>query len=293
MGYSVYDTLKPLYLNIAKRFFSSYKLERLTSKYSKELQKKDIKNITFISGKPYIEHENIKFRYIPDSRGGNIHVLSDPKEKNLHNILSKNLGPDSVLVDIGANFGFFTLMASKKIIDGRIYAFEPVSETFQYLRDNVNINGLSKKIMIKQAAASDRDGHIYITNNKFGGNHLLVKKRHDSESVPTIKLDTFAVQNNIKRINLIKCDVEGAELFVLKGGKKSISKYHPTIILEIQENWIRRFGYSPSDIFYFLQDQGYIYKLVIETSVAKGSDYRDIPADLEKTNNFIFRYGKK
>lgn len=293
MGYAAYDTFKPLCTNVAKKVSASYRLERLTGKYSKELQRKGIKNFIFISGKPYIEHENIKFRYIPDSRGGNIHVLKDTGEENLHNIISKNLRHDSVLIDIGANFGFFALMASKKITDGKIYAFEPVRETFQYLKDNVDINGLSNRIIIRQAAVSDREGHIHITNNKFGGNHLLTKKLHNSESVPTIRLDTFVIQNNIKRIDTIKCDVEGAELLVLKGGEHCISKYHPTIILEIQENWIRRFGYSPSDIFDLLRNHGYNYKLIIGTGISEGSNYKDITTDLEKTNNFIFEYGKK
>jgi hypothetical protein len=79
-------------------------LERLIRKCSLELQKKGIKDLHFYNGKPYIIYEGLKFRYIPDSRGGVIHVLSDIKEKNIYKTTLKHLRHDSTFVDVGGGF---------------------------------------------------------------------------------------------------------------------------------------------------------------------------------------------
>ena len=70
-------------------------------------------------------------------------------------------------------------------------------------------------------------------------------------------LDAFAEKNAITNIDLIKCDVEGAEFRVLKGGAATIAKMRPAIAIELLRKWSKAFGYHPNDVIDFLAAIGY------------------------------------
>jgi hypothetical protein len=72
-----------------------------------------------------------------------------------------------------------------------------------------------------------------------------------------VPLDTFVHEQGIDRVDLIKCDVEGSELLVLRGGMASIERHKPVIMLEMLRKWSRRFGYHPNDIIALLGGSGY------------------------------------
>ena len=287
--YSVYHFANSIYLRFGRHFLKRFRLERNLAKTSEVLRKHNIKDLHFKDSHPYIESDGRKFYYMPESRGGCVHVLNDAYEKRISEIIGKYIKDDSIIFDVGSNFGFFTMQASKKATKGKIYAFEPVPESFGYLERNIKINNLENHVTGIWAAVSDKQGTIRITTNKFGGNHILNRIRSGSAKntaiVKSMTIDSFCAKNKINRLDLLKCDVEGAELMVLRGAKSMIKRCMPIIILEIQENWAMRFGYAPSEIFDLLKDLGYNYSLITNKGIIRPTT---IGKDLEKTNNFLF-----
>ena len=73
----------------------------------------------------------------------------------------------------------------------------------------------------------------------------------------TDTIDLYVIKNNIKKIDFIKCDVEGSELFVFQGGIESIKKYSPVIFTEMLRKWALKFNYHPNDIINLFKNIGY------------------------------------
>jgi FkbM family methyltransferase len=172
---------------------------------------------------------------------------------------------DTVL-DIGANYGYFTLLLSDLVgPSGRVHAFEPVPTTWQRLNDTVRSSALFTNVTLHRAAVSASDGMatIHLPGEDSGQASL---RRQDSGSwehhsqvetftVPTVALDTH--ESTARPIAFIKCDVEGAELPALQGMVRSLTRWQPLLLLEVCGAWTRSFGYKPADVFRFLRAHGY------------------------------------
>jgi FkbM family methyltransferase len=289
LSYKLYNFLKPGYITIARRLLPSFALERKIGSLTDIQKQKKIPEIRLTGGVAHVIIDPYKFIYTPESEGGGcINVFSDEKELFLIKVIGSFIRKNSIFIDAGANFGLFSILNSSAIVSGKIFAFEPVPKTLSYLRKNVALNKLSAKIRPQGAALSDKDGTAYITTNKFGGNHITSVRNKNSVRIKTLKLDTFCRDMNISGIDIIKADVEGAELLLLRGGEKTISRDKPVLVLEAQENWMRRFNYTPKELFDFLHSKGYSYKLILKDRLSEGTNYKDIGKDLEKTNNILF-----
>jgi hypothetical protein len=92
-----------------------------------------------------------------------------------------------------------------------------------------------------------------------------------------------------KRIDFIKCDIEGAEIFAIKGGLKTIDKYKPVLFLEMLRKWAGKFGYHPNDIIELLSEHGYV------CCYAKGNKLKIIEKVTESTipTNYYFLHKNK
>lgn len=293
-SYKVYDFITPIYISIFKHFAPKFSLERNVKRMAKSSQDKKLPDISFIKGEPLVIFRDCKFVYTPESEGGGcISAISSPGEVFLSKVMLSILKKDSVFLDVGANMGYFSILSASKITQGKIFAFEPVPKTLSYLRKNIILNQLSARIWQYGAAIGDKDGFAFITTNMYGRNHITSFRKKNCVKVRTLTLDTFSREMNLQGVDLIKADVEGAELMVLKGSERLISRDKPFLVLEVQENWMRRFGSNPQELFEFLRKQSYSYKLILQDKFAEGSNYRNIPADLKKTNNILFFHNKK
>lgn len=76
-------------------------------------------------------------------------------------------------------------------------------------------------------------------------------------SCEMICLDDYTANNNIHRIDFVKCDIEGAELLALRGMKMTLKKHKPKMLLEINDNWTKAFEYTSCDLIVFLKEVGY------------------------------------
>jgi len=167
---------------------------------------------------------------------------------------------DATFVDVGANIGLYSLMAGSRLVRGRVYAFEPVKALFQRFSDNLVRNNLPN-ITAYNIALSDRKGKaavwIPIHNNK--GMSSLYRRCEDdvSEVCDVVTLDNWMLIAGVEKIDLLKIDVEGAEMAVLKGGLRTLVEHHPIIAVELSAEHLARSGHSVKDVCNLLRALDY------------------------------------
>ena len=136
----------------------------------------------------------------------------------------------SVVFDVGANVGQSALKFRVAFPKAKIYCFEPVKETFEILKGNVNSYDT---ISCYQTAFGSSDGQetIYLTHRSNTSSLIKPKKIVGSEVVNLCTVDGFASDNQIKRIDLLKIDTEGFDLEVLKGAQNMLSSGQIAFVL--------------------------------------------------------------
>ena len=139
-------------------------------------------------------------------------------------ILKQVQDDETVFVDVGANIGYYSLLAAKK--GARVIAIEPEKTNFEILEKNVKKNGLEKKIKMIRAGAGRKNTWAKIEKSKVNfGAHKLKSGRG---KIKIIRLDDVIKE----KVEVIKIDVEGMEGEVVAGAKNLIKKWQPTIIFE-------------------------------------------------------------
>jgi FkbM family methyltransferase len=178
--------------------------------------------------------------------------------------LREHLSEGSVCVDVGANLGYFSILMSQLVGKrGRIIAFEPMPDTVQTLRENIDVNRLENVIVI-EAAASDKSGSVQLlsgASERAAKTASMVGYRLEGPARTTLARslcidDYFAGSTPFP--DLIKIDVEGAELVVLKGARETIARSRPTLIVEIH-GWGSPESHEVLDL---LSEFGYSAKII-------------------------------
>jgi len=199
----------------------------------------------------------------------NIYFLGEYEKAELKT-LDFFLKENSVFVDFGANFGLFTLYASKLIgIDGRVVSFEPFKKNYKALTNNIAINKFMN-IQPENIAIGDREGKInlYYDSREMNLGMASTKfiENSYSEKAAVITLDSYFRDKSISRINFIKIDIEGHEYKALLGMKNLLLRFHPTLLIEIlneeelpnNKDKVISFLSSLGYIKYFINDNGSI-----------------------------------
>jgi FkbM family methyltransferase len=169
--------------------------------------------------------------------------------------------PGDVVLDVGAHIGSFTIKAAREAgPTGGVVSFEPSAENFSLLSRNVEANSCANIRLYKVAVGSQPGTAQLQLHRRRGTNSLYPHPTSEPigvEEVAVRTIDSVADELNLKRVDFMKIDVEGAELEVLKGAKKVLSEYHPSIAMETHE-----FGPSEEEITEFLGILGYATKRV-------------------------------
>lgn len=177
------------------------------------------------------------------------------------------LQPGMTVLDIGANQGLYTLVASQRVGPrGRVFAFEPSPRERRALRLNVIIN-LCRNVTIEDSAVGDNDGNsqLYLVEgSETGCNSLkppvLVSGTSRPVRVPVTRLDHWLRKQNIELVDFIKLDVEGAELSVLKGAAEFLNRVpRPVILAEVANIRTAPWGYAAKEIVNALERIGFIW----------------------------------
>lgn len=131
------------------------------------------------------------------------------------------LRPDDLFVDVGANVGSYTVLASGAAGASSI-AFEPGARAFAALSANLELNGIESRVELIQAAVGDRPGKVSFTSNEDTLNHVVTST--DSDSVTTVAMSTVDGSLNGRVPLVMKIDVEGYESHVLDGAADTLAK---------------------------------------------------------------------
>ena len=148
--------------------------------------------------------------------------------------------------DIGANIGYYSLLASKANPHLKVYAFEPATGPKFYLNENVSLNNMEQNIVTVDYALSKESNAIdfyevkstkydYLDKNLSGEHNAGTKTKTRNfvkTTVQAISLSDFIKNKNIQTIDLIKIDTEGTEVEILESGKEYIERFKPIIICE-------------------------------------------------------------
>jgi len=143
------------------------------------------------------------------------------------------LRPKDIVIDAGAHLGIFTIFAAYKIGPmGKVYAFEPVTQSRNLLIESVKFNYLSN-IQIESFALGDSQQNLEITldNHNTGAASGVFNRGGIKQKVEQITLDKFIKENNISKIDFIKADIEGMERNLLTGAEETIRRFKPRIAI--------------------------------------------------------------
>jgi FkbM family methyltransferase len=188
-------------------------------------------------------------------------------------VLRRLLKPGMTVVDAGANIGEVTLVAAKAVgPEGRVFSFEPIQRIADHLDQHVQLNRLAQIRVVRcaladkadrkpifKAAARFYDGSIH---DGLGTLYSTAERSIASEEVLLNTLDAFVGEAEVRRVDLVKIDVEGAELAVLRGSAATLTRFKPHLIIEVQEDTARAAGYRAVDILSFLKPMGYGFHVI-------------------------------
>jgi FkbM family methyltransferase len=216
-----------------------------------------------------------------------LHSIESSYEKDEREMLLSLANPGDVLFDVGAYVGWYSADFASKVPESKAYAFEPIPECRKEL--NKNIANL-KNVFVYSFGLSDKTDFVdfYISEREPG-----------TASMAPLEEDRFGPSTVIKKLvttldeqcceyhptpNIIKIDVEGAELLVLVGAKRIIEKHLPIIQCEMLRKWTKRFNYHPNDIIAFLSQFGY---KCFTLSNGNLQPFKEMTDEITETNFFF------
>lgn len=175
---------------------------------------------------------------------------------NLLNRENKNF----VCFDIGSNVGWYTLNLKKMFPDSEVHAFEPGQKTYNQLKTNLRNNSIDSVIANNFGLAEDVGDRIFYACDNYGVASSLADTIQCLNKTKIIckfdTLDNYCKKNKVTP-DFIKCDVEGAEFLVLKGGKDTLANSKPAIMIELLRKWTKCFNYHPNDVINYMNELGY------------------------------------
>lgn len=192
----------------------------------------------------------------PDSSYGSFVVYANLPEFEELNFIHNITSDGDCVFDVGANLGDVAILAASKGENVKVYTFEPTKELIPLIHENIAINQFQNRINVISDAVSNKNGKInFALENESEINHISYKnsKNNNTSRVNCITLDKFTKTKSIKHINLLKIDVEGAEMMVFEGSKYLFKNNKVDIIVfEVNKN-ILNYGYNEKKMINFLE----------------------------------------
>lgn len=195
--------------------------------------------------------------------------IYDPSLTSLFKTLIR---PGMTVFDVGANFGYFTLIAAQCVgNNGRVFAWEPEPDNYNLLVRNIELNRCIN-VTALPLALSDREGQVSLYLDKANlGCHSVSKENVSSpggfRQVQATTLDRFVDKlgpNN--RVDVIKMDVQGAEGLVIAGGDETLRRNDVKMLMEFWPAGLRKVGTEPAALLRKLQGLGFQIAVVEGTS---------------------------
>ncbi len=187
--------------------------------------------------------------------------LKDEWDRPVKTALMEVLKPGDAFLDLGANIGYFTLLASKLVgPTGTVIAVEPSIRALRKLTHHLWLNQCDNVLLLSCAAGDDwRRVSLGLANeSNIGGSALLTPGESNRRIEPALlaPLDELLQSTELK-LRLIKLDLEGFELSALRGCRRLIERFRPLIMCEVTEKLLQKYGHSANELILFFQELGY------------------------------------
>jgi FkbM family methyltransferase len=269
---------------------------RLLFEYQDYLKGTDIASITIENDAVLVTMKETGIRLFvdpDDSRFIPVEILNfksfDPVERDLIFRLARE---SKTIFDIGANIGWYTLNFSALENVEKVYSFEPIPHTFDYLSRHVELNNCRKAVLNNIALAEENGETTFYWNRRETGSSSMknIQERDDSAEITCQlrALDDFVAETGAT-IDMIKCDVEGSELMVFTGGLATLERDKPFIFTEMLRKWSAKFDYHPNDIIELLATIGYACFAYVD---GKPVQIQQVTDTTEATNYFFLDQDK-
>jgi FkbM family methyltransferase len=197
--------------------------------------------------------------------------------------------PGSILIDVGANFGYYSLsLAAYLNRDCRVFAAEPHPVTRARLERNIALNSMENVISVIPFGLSDCPGTAYLTGCLPENTGSTYVSADSSKGTPVrlITLDDMISTNELTKLDFLKIDVEGYEERLLRGGERTLRELRPTLLIEIMPSNLERAGSSAQKIADLLYSHGYSLFTVEREKLAP---LTKVPSGTELVNVFCIR----
>ena len=168
--------------------------------------------------------------------------------------------PGSVVVDLGANIGYYTLLAARGAgASGRVFAFEPAPDNLRLLRRNLAVNGYSNVTVVPKAVAAESGrARLYLSERNLGDHRIYDSQDgRPSVDVPQVSLDEFFGEAG-GAVDVVKMDIQGAEPGALRGMRAVLERSRELVLFtEVWPHGMTRFGGDPRAFLEELAAQGF------------------------------------
>ncbi|WP_176767883.1 FkbM family methyltransferase [Nitrosospira sp. Nsp18] len=190
-------------------------------------------------------------------------------------LLKRQLPKNGIFIDIGANIGTFTLVAARRALLGQVHAFEPSAHHFARLARNIELNHFGN-VFLNQKGIYDQPGEatLFLPSqagemNNSGAASLYTCRTEEaeqvSEGVSLIRLDDYIRDRSVECVDIIKIDIEGAEIKALEGARETIMRFRPLVFMELDLDNLARAGQSPDEVLELWKSLNYEVSIILVT----------------------------
>lgn len=167
--------------------------------------------------------------------------------------------PGDVVFDIGGDAGYYSLLFARgTTASGKVYVFEPIPKGIQRIEENARLNAFDHIEVIGTALGSKPGS--FVLEKPFEDSRINLQKQEpgpDDILVQVVRFDDLAAERSLPRADLIKIDVEGAEMEILRGMENYVATHRPAFAIELHPHLLPQFGASVEDVTSWLRTRGY------------------------------------
>ena len=194
-------------------------------------------------------------------------------DKKVYETAIKYIKEDTIVLDVGANFGQLSVLLSNYKKNVEVYSFEASKYIFEILKKNVQVNNANVRLF-HNLVGNETEKELFIKKlnisrfNTYGSNMIEKTDTQKDDSLNIEKINSIKIDDIIfdKKISLMKIDVQGYDLEVLKGSKKTIIKHQMPIIFEYEEDFAKNFNYTFESFENFIDEINYKISIQIDKS---------------------------
>lgn len=285
---------KTRFFNIFRHLFKYKPLEEFLAK---KIQNQPTENFwTFLVPSHYLykknsfrEAERHGIKYYLDISDYTEHTIYFGYTEGEHSELFDLAKGKKVIIDVGVNVGSTLLNFAKVCPDGLVFGFEPDENSISKTERNLRINKFHNAVIIEKGLGDKASkAKLYKFNDSNSGENRVLSSTvsgsidgYAYNEIEIIKLDDFVEEKGLTQIDLIKIDVEGFELKVLKGSEKSIRKFSPVLFIELIDAHLALQEDDAKSVISFLEQLGYeIRHATTKEIITSQDDYNNYWCDI-------------